>query len=501
VIRLIEIINQVVKYDKRERILLIIILLVAACLRLWGIWRLGFFTYDQARDALYIKRILVEHKLRLIGTQSSIPGLFTGPAYYYLMAPFLWFFKLNPVGIDIGTAIIGIVTVGLVYFLVKTFTRDQFSALVIAFLYSLQPQIVSQSRFAWNPNTMPFFCLLFIGGLFWVGNKDSLGWLLVLPVLAILCQLHYSAVCLMPVLILFILIFRKKIKPDKWLVVSFLLFLLIMLPLLFFELRHEFINTKAVLGYLKGGAIGEIPPPPFLPGLWEKLRFLLVEMVFGIKDGLASLLLMLIIFGLSVLIYLRRKVFRLPLFLILSWLIFGVFVASLYQGSFFNFYLTFLYPAGFLLIGILISFLSRKSRLAKIGIFLLTMMVAILNLAKLDVFSEPERTIDHLRMVARVMAEDIEDDQPFNLVGALGEGRFDYNAVDYRYFLETFYAKKALDWDVLDYQSAKRLYLISEIGEITPLETNIWEVSLFNPQKVLKVWKLPRDVLIYKLSK
>lgn len=489
------------KYVKKEIILLIIVLLLAAFLRLWGIWRLGFFTYDQARDALYIKRILVDHRLRLIGTQSSIPGLYTGPAYYYMMAPFLWLFRLNPVGNDIGTAIIGIFTVALVYWLVKAFSKDQFSALVIAFLYSLQPQIVSQSRFAWNPNTMPFFSLIFIWALFLIEKKRQAGWFLAFPSLAILLQLHYSAVCFLPVLILFILIFRKQIKFDKWLAISFLLFWVIMSPLLFFELRHGFVNTKAVLGYLNRGALGEIPPPPFLPGLYDKSRFLLIEIIFGFKDKLASLLVIFTIFGLSALVYKKRKELRVQIFLILSWFVFGVFIASLYRGIFFNFYLTFLYPVGFLLIGILISFLSKQSYPAKVGVLLLTMIISIINLKGFDIFVEPKRTVDHLRMVARVIAEDIEDDQPFNLVGVSGEGRFDYNAVDYRYFLETFYAKKTLDWDVLDYQRAKKLYLISEIGEMRPLETNIWEVNLFSPQKVMKVWKLPQDILIYKLGK
>ncbi len=486
---------------KRTLIFLVLVLLIAAFLRLWGIWQLNFFTYDQARDALYIKRIIVDHKLRLIGTQTSIPGLYTGPAYYYLMAPFLWIFKLNPIGIDVATALFGILTVGLLYWLVKIFSRNPYLAFLVALVYATQPQIVNQSRFAWNPNTMPFFTLLFIWGLFLVRKKHILGWLMTFFALAILLQLHYSAVCFLPVLLIFVIFYRKQIKFDYWFLAGLLLFFVLMSPLVFFDLRHQLTNLKAVLAYLKRGAPGEIPPPPFYSGLFEKLRLLLVEIVFGVKGKLISLGIILSIFFLSVLSYLKQKDFREGLFLTLSCLVFGVLVASFYRGSFFEFYLTFLYPIGFLLIGILASFLFKRNHWWQAGMVLLFLIILLFNLRQIDIFTKPKRTISDLKLVTGVIAEDIKDSQPFNLAGVLGEGRFDYNAVDYRYFLETYYGKKALDWDVLDYQNAKILYLTSEVGKINPLEAGIWEVNLFGPKEIIKTWELPKDVVIYKLGK
>jgi len=235
--------------------------------------------------------------------------------------------------------------------------------------------------------------------------------------------------------------------------------------------------------------------------LFEKLRLLLVEIVFGVKDKLISLGVILLIFFLSALSYLKQKDFRDGIFLTLSCLVFGVLVASFYRGSFFEFYLTFLYPIGFLLIGILASFLFNRSHWWKAGIVLLFLIIFLFNLRKIDIFTEPKRTINDLKLASGVIAEDIKNGQAFNLVGVLGEGRFDYNAVDYRYFLETYYGKKALDWDVLDYQNAKILYLTSEVGKINPLEAGIWEVNLFGPKEIIKTWELPKDVVIYKLGK
>ena len=489
------------KENKTELIFLFLLTALAAFLRFYRINELHVFTYDQARDALFIKRVIVDHKFLLIGTQSSIPGLYTGPAYYYLMAPFLWIFKLNPVGIDVATALFGVLTVIFLYYLIKIFGKDRYVAWLIALVYAVQPQIVTQSRFGWNPNTMPFFILFFLWGLSLALRGKTSAWLIVFANLAILLQLHYSAICLLPVLLIALIYFRKKIKIDRWFLSGLVIFLFLMSPLIFFDLRHQFINTKAVWGYLLRGAPGKILPPPFFLGLFQKIKFLISEMVFGVNNKLYSIGILLLVFFLNGLSYLKSRELRAGLFLTMSCLIFGILIASLYRGSFFDFYLTFLYPISFLLIGILASFLSKKGYLWKFSFTFLFLIIFIFNLKRTDIFAESKRTINDLKLTSGVIAEDIKNGQAFNLVGVLGKGGFYYNAVDYRYFLETYYEKKTSGWDVLDYQNTENLYLISEVGKLNPLKTDIWEVNLFAPKKILKTWELPKNIVIYKLGR
>ena len=489
------------KENKVELIFLFLLTALAVFFRFYRINELHIFTYDQARDALFIKRIIVDHKFLLIGPQSSIPGLFTGPAYYYLMAPFLWIFKLNPFGIDVAIAFFGVLTVVFLYYLIKIFSKDRYIAWLTALIYAVQPQIVNQSRFGWNPNTMPFFILFFLWGLFLLLRGKNFAWLIVFANLAILLQLHYSAICLLPILLIVLIYFRKQIKIERCFLTGLFLFIFLMSPLILFELRHQFINTKAVLGYLAKGASEKVLPLPFFLSLFQKIRFLIPEMVFGVSSKIYSIGILLLVFFLSGLSYLKSRELRNSLFLTLSFLIFGILVASFYQVKFFNFYLTFLYPIGFLLIGILTSFLSKKGLLWKFGFTLIFLIVFIFNLKRTDIFAESKRTINDLKLVSGVIAEDIKNGQAFNLGGILEEGGFYYNAVDYRYFLETFFKKKTSGWDVLDYQNSKDFYLISEVGKLDPLKTDIWEVNIFAPKKILKIWELPKNVVIYKLGK
>ena len=45
-----------------------------------------FFTVDQGNDAVYIREILENKKLLLLGPETSIRGVFAGPLWYYFLA-------------------------------------------------------------------------------------------------------------------------------------------------------------------------------------------------------------------------------------------------------------------------------------------------------------------------------------------------------------------------------------------------------------------------------
>jgi len=321
------------KITKPEIFLFCLLILVAGWVRFQGLSTLPFFTYDQARDALYIKRIL-DGKLRLIGTQSSIPGLYTAPFYYYLMAPFLLIFSLNPIGIDLGIAFFGLLTVGLFYWLLKKETGRIFLPFIFSFLFAFSPQVVEQSRFGWNPNLLPFFTLLFIWSLREVFLKEKEKFLVLTAFsLGMAINCHYSALALLFAFLVLIFLFRPRFGDKKNLTFSCFLFLFFLSPLLLFDLRHGFINIRNTWRYLKVGAPGKIPPPPFFFGWREKISSLL-GMVFNLSQGLKIVLVFLSFLGGALLLFKKSKR---KTFAGLVWVVFlsGTFFASLYRGSLF----------------------------------------------------------------------------------------------------------------------------------------------------------------------
>src|SRR5690348_469854 len=104
------IVNWFKKQNKLALILLVGILFLAAFLRLYRISDYMTFLGDEGRDVLVAKGILEGH-FTLLGPRSSAGDFFMGPAYYYMITPFLWLFQYDPVGPAVMVALIGIVTV------------------------------------------------------------------------------------------------------------------------------------------------------------------------------------------------------------------------------------------------------------------------------------------------------------------------------------------------------------------------------------------------------
>lgn len=477
---------------------LILILALTIFLRFYNIGGLPHFTYDQARDALFIKRIIVEHKFRLIGTQSSIPGLYTPPFYYYLMTPFLWLFGLNPVGLDYATALFGTATAVLLYMVLLKLGCGKIISLGITALFAFQPEIVFQSRYAWNPNTTPFFMLLSTYFLVKILKDDNkpLWYLILFFSLGAMINLHYSGAVFSLAMVFLLLLNRKSINKRYFILGVAVLFLLLS-PLLIFDLRHDFVNARGLLNYLLYNPRNEMPAPPFFPGLFEKYRFL-----FGLvlPKGIGTLLLNIVsavsFFGFIIMAVLKKNRF-------LNYLLFLFFLsllgASFYQRGFYLFYLTFLYPLPFLILGKSIALVNKKTISRLLYLFLIVTIV-INFIFSYKMISGSNVTLEkQLDRVSAFLSEKVEP--PFNLASVYrGSDRFGHNAVDYRYFLETLYGKKALDWEPLDYQNSSNLYLISEVGEIEPLKKDIWEVLMFNPKEISDTWKID-DIYIYHLVK
>lgn len=70
--------------------LILLTLLLAFFLRIYRVWDLLDFHYDQGRGAMVIWNLWHNGKFFLIGPVTGLPGIFLGPFYYYLIAiPYL----------------------------------------------------------------------------------------------------------------------------------------------------------------------------------------------------------------------------------------------------------------------------------------------------------------------------------------------------------------------------------------------------------------------------
>lgn len=530
--------NKINKYfhNNWEIILLLIFIIVASILRFYHITRLEFFTYDQARDALFIKRMIVDGEFRLLGTQTSLPGMYLPPFYYYTVTPILWLFKLNPVGIDIYSALIGVLSVPLVYFVAnKVFGRP--AGIFSAGLFAVSPLVVELTRRAWNPNTLPFFILTAFYFVFMYFKEKKLKYfLLAFGFYGYCLSLHFGAWTLLPLFVYIWFYALVKGKLGKLgLLGAIVILLLFISPLFIFEIRHNFfLAGQAKVFFFDGGHLGTKGGvntiESFIVSLFSLFTILISGRIYigyqaplRFSGSINDLFLTttpvsvvaqkpfsisfqwwgLMIFILIIYFSLKKfKEYRLGLTLIWVWLLWGILASKLYSGSFFFFYYLYIFPAPILLFGWLLKNLLTGKR-GKIAVAAVFTYIVCFHLINTTVFEKNWRNIGVLKEVGKTIAENtgsIEDE--FNIATIQKDpDRWDRNSVDYRYFTESYFGKRALDWYPQDYQNAQALYVVDETGKSDVLKSPIMEIQEFNPKAIIEKYELENGIIIYKLGK
>lgn len=224
---------------------LFFLILLAILVRIILIWPNNIvFNFDQGKDSLAILDLIKNFHPKLIGPWTSIPGLYFGAGWYYLLAPVFFLTNGNPMS---GVLIMILLNALSVYLTYKYISK--FSAILIAFA----PVFLTYSLSAWNPFPMSFLLILififlqkkeFLNNynLFFLGFCLSLGF-------------HFSSAYAFFLTIgIFLLLLKRKIinklklKLKHFLILGFG-FILPFLPQLIFEFRHNWIETKAIVNY------------------------------------------------------------------------------------------------------------------------------------------------------------------------------------------------------------------------------------------------------------
>jgi len=243
-----EILNNKIIY-----ILLFVILAFSIFFRLYRVDALLGFYYDQGRDALKVQEILTLKDLPAIGPTTGIAGLFLGPFWFYLLAPFYFIGRGSPVVAASFMALFDVAAVYLIYLLGKDFFNRKVG-LLGAFFWGFSYYLIRSVRWFSNPSPLPFFVFLLLYGLGKIILKKKEKYLLLVSFcLAVSLQLEIaSAVFFFPSLILIWFIFKPKIKNKKNILYAFLIFFGFLIPQALFEIKNNFLMIRNFFSFNKG---------------------------------------------------------------------------------------------------------------------------------------------------------------------------------------------------------------------------------------------------------
>lgn len=206
-------------------------------------------TSELFRDLIVSYDFLVNKQIPLLGPSASLGAFNFGAVYYYLLAPFVWLFRFNPIGAVFTSTVFSVLSVYMLYRLVELWFRNRRIALLAAGLAAVSLFDVQNAYYISNPNLMPFFLLLF----FYCLTKfleDKASWLSAIGLglsLGFATQLHATALFVLPLVVMVAYIWRRP--KLNWQQIFLALFTLILTyaPYIFYELTHHFENIRRIL--------------------------------------------------------------------------------------------------------------------------------------------------------------------------------------------------------------------------------------------------------------
>ncbi|MBI4097849.1 MAG: glycosyltransferase family 39 protein [Candidatus Levybacteria bacterium] len=495
------------------------ILLLGFFLRIYKIKDYIIFLGDEGRDVLVVYEIL-HGNLTLLGPTSSVGGFFLGPIYYYFMTPFLFLSNYDPVGPAIMVVLFGIATIYFVYRLGREFFGKE-AGLIAALLYAVSPIVITYSRSSWNPNVFPFFTIASLYVLYKAVSKSSLLLFVLAGVLmGINLQIHYLATFVGVIMFSYVLLSDFKpqtallIKLVKQYVLMFIGFLIGFAPFLAFELRHQFTNTQNIINFifhssetgagnqfflnirhvferLFGGLLTSFPTfnnftkfDPNIIQIWLAISMFL---------GLVSTIFFLILFIKS---RSDKKQFQKYL-LIFVWGALGIGLFGLYKKSIYDYYLGFLFPLPFLLVGLLFSETAViLKRYGGIFVFGLVAILVLINLKFSPITAPGNNQVIQIKSISDFVLSKTNG-APFNFALITG-GNSDHA---YRYFFKLAERDPVTilnsDIDPKRDSVTSQLMVVCETAPCKPLGNSLWEIAGFGRAEIAGQW----DVSVLKVYK
>jgi hypothetical protein len=237
--------------DKHKVFHFILVLLIFGAFLFFRFYNLSgrvLFGWDQERDALATANILAG-KLTLLGPRVQGPtGFFLPPYFFYLLTPFYALVKGSPVAI-INFIVFWSTLFFTTSYLIISKIFNKWVAFLFLALWTVNPLAVSMDTIAWNPVVIPTLFIVFIylyylclktaknSNIFLLGLIFGLG-------VSFHTQFIFTSLLLTPLLI-------DLIKNKKFSLFGYLITGVIVpfLPILFFDLRHNFLNIKQLFDY------------------------------------------------------------------------------------------------------------------------------------------------------------------------------------------------------------------------------------------------------------
>lgn len=178
------------------------------------------FNADQSRDATLVSDVITgQEPLPLLGPKAGGTDFRLGPAFYYFQIGAAKLFGNTPDVLAYPELFLSLLTLPLLFIFLRKYFDVRMALLLVALL-AVSAYAVKYGRFAWNPNALPFWTLLFLYALFEMIRERStlrVRWPILAGVaLGMGVQLHTLTLILWPIVTVVVLAFLLWKKKNIW---------------------------------------------------------------------------------------------------------------------------------------------------------------------------------------------------------------------------------------------------------------------------------------------
>ena len=275
-------------FDRRDLLVVVGLLVVAALLRLPDLATRGTWEADQGHDMLVLRSLVRDGIVPLLGPPTSIGDVHHGAWYYYLLSPAaLLTGGSSPLAVVGLIALVGVAAVAVVWWLGRAI-GGRVAGLAAGAAIAISTAAVDESTFIWNPNLIGLSSAVALAGAWraWSGGRP--GWWIVAAIgTAVTMQCHVLGAALLPVILVPFLLDGRRRPLGRIAVAWVVVFAIAYLPLIVNELTTDFSETRAALDYLAGGREGSDVAIPVRFGI-VGLRVVSWPLVGLITDGFVA---------------------------------------------------------------------------------------------------------------------------------------------------------------------------------------------------------------------
>ncbi len=215
-----------------------------------------FFSHEQGRDATAARGIYTLTDLTLIGPKTEIPGLFTPPWYYYLLAIPYGLSRGSPHFASFVQIILMSATAPIIYLLFHKLSVSNHWAFVAGIFTAFSFEFISYTRWLTNVSlAIPISALAFYFLISHCQTKSQ-KYLALYGILAVAASIFQVVLIFQFVFIWLVLTVLKitKLPQARALVFIAVAAVLVAAPLILFDFRNQHISANAAIDFLNGSS-------------------------------------------------------------------------------------------------------------------------------------------------------------------------------------------------------------------------------------------------------